>query len=158
LERIKELVKILKSSPATAIRYVMVVAGVFVSFHNLFDCIVKSMPIESYILYVGVTGICTLLLIFIPDNIIVCFVLCLFGALMIFDDKTCTLNCGGMFMIFSKRIANSLFVSLLIYMSTVIAVVANQTVNNRTPSDSVNTIIGYLSIFILDYIISGDNK
>lgn len=156
MESITSIFKLLRKDPATAIRYILVVAGIFVTFNNFFDCIVMKSPISDYFLYVGIMGIITLLLIFIDHNSIICFVLALTAILMIIDSADPgKINGGIVFFIFSKRIADNIVFSFILYAITAIVIIASHTFKNKTPADSVNVIIGYFSLYLIDYILSG---
>lgn len=159
MEPVKRLFEYLRKDPITSIRYILVVSGIFVTFQNLFDCIVQDAPPHDFFLYVGVMGALTICVIFIRHNSIVCGVLAMVGILMIFDYKASSgISGGAVFLIFSKRIANNLLYSLMIYGITSITIVANHVMTGRTPADAVNVIIGYFTIYLIDYILEGVQK
>lgn len=159
VERVKQLLEKAREYPVTTVRYILVVAGILATFNNIFDCITKGVTFEVYFLYVGVLGAITLALIFISRNAVVCFVLAMAGMMMIYDTSAYDSISGGVaFMLFAKRIANNLIFSFFIYAITVIMVVANHTFRGATPADSVNVIIGYFAIYLVDYILEGVQK
>lgn len=158
MESIKSFFEYLRKDPITSVRYILVVAGIFVTFQNLFDCITQEAALYEYFFYVMTMGALTLSLVFVHRNSIICFVFSLSGILMIFDSGVTGISGGVAFLIFSKRIANNLIFSFLIYCTTSLVVVANHTFHGKTPSDSVNVIIGYFSIFLIDYILEGVHK
>lgn len=111
---------------------------------------------RDYFLYVVVLGVITLLLVFIEHNSIVCFVLAITGMAMVIDmDNPGSISSGIVFLIFSKRIANSLIYSLLLYFITAIVIVASTVFKDKSATDSVNVIIGYYALYMIDYILSG---
>lgn len=159
MESVKRFFEQLRKDPVTSIRYILVIVGIFVTFQNLFDCITQKAAFYEYFFYVASVGALTLSLIFIHHNAVICFVFALSGVLMIYDDRSSGSISGGIaFFIFSKRIANNLIFSFLIYSVTILVVVANHTFNGRTPADSVNVIIGYLGLYLIDYILEGVQK
>lgn len=159
MERIKELFDNIRKYPVTSVRYILVVTGIFVTFSNFLDCFNHGAGFDKYFMYVIVIFIITMLLVFISHNSIVCFVIALTGMLMIFDaDPGVGLSGGAVFVIFSKRIAENLLFSISIYVITILAVIANHTFYGRTPADSINVIIGYFAIYLIDYILSGVKK
>lgn len=156
MERIAWILRKLRDNPVISIRYILIVAGLFCSFNNLFECIVKNNPVRDYFLYVVVLGVITLLLVFIEHNSIVCFVLAITGMAMVIDmDNPGSISSGIVFLIFSKRIANSLIYSLLLYFITAIVIVASTVFKDKSATDSVNVIIGYYALYMIDYILSG---
>lgn len=159
VESIKKVFELLRKDPVSSIRYILVITGIFVTFQNLFDCIVQNSHFYEYFLYVIVMGIITLSLVFIQHNSIICFVLALTGMLMVYDNNSPeTISGGVIFFVFSKRIANNIFFSIFIYMATILLIAANHTFRGRTPADSINVIIGYFSIYLIDYILEGVQK
>jgi len=160
VEPIKKFFSNLRNDPVMTIRYILVVAGIFVTFQNLFDCITQDAELYEYFFYVMTMGAITISLIFIPHNSVVCLVLALSGVLAIYDsDPTASPSVPGIaFLMFSKRIANSLIFSFLIYCITALAIVANSTFRGKTPADSVNVIVGYYAVYLIDYILEGVHK
>jgi len=145
--------------PIAIVRYILIMAGLFVTFNNLFDCIHEGAELYHYMFYVVLIFALTMLLVFIHHNGIVSFVMAIVGLIAIYDtsggDDT---SYGFIFIAFSSRIADNMFYRVVLYLLVCLAVVANHTLRENTPSDTVNVLIVYFAILLLDYLLYNVKK
>jgi hypothetical protein len=142
--------------PVAIVRYILIIAGLFTTFSNLFDCINQNVMLYEYLFFVVLIFIMTMLLVFIHQNWIVVFVLALIGTISIYDSNSPTF--GVIFLAYSARIANTLFYRVALYFVTCLTVLANHTFIGNTPSDTINVLIIYLAILLLDYLLYNVKK
>ena len=134
-------------------KYIMIFVGLFVSFGNLFDCIVQNSPLIDYALYFGVIFIGTMFLILFNSNIYMCSLLALWGLITIGQAPPLYLSGGILFLIFSKRIANNLTFSVLMYFVTAVVLIAKSAFDDISPTETINLILVYLAFYLIDYLI-----
>jgi len=145
----------IKEQPIVVFKYILIAAGVFSTFTNLFYCIVDNAPIYEYVLYVGVLGVGTLLLALLESNNYMCFILMLFGVLSIYDTDphTNTIAGGVVLLLFAKRIANNILFSCMLYFVTLMVIVAGCIFHGAAVSDATNMIIVYIALYVCDDIL-----
>lgn len=150
--RIK-IIEYVNKNPIATLKYVIVVLGILVSFVNLFDCIVQNSSIYDYIMFVGVIFFGTVILVFVESNNYLCFLLALFGVMTIFFSDVNNLSGGVVFILFSKRIADNMLYSAMLYIITAMVIFANSIFNDISPSVTVDILAVYISVYFIDYLL-----
>ena len=153
MEPLKRILAVLNNEPVTTLKYLLITAGFFTTFVNLFDCIISSAPLHEYLFYVGFPGVGTALLTIIKSNTYLCFILSVFGMISIFDTAPNTIAGGIVLVLFAKRISNNIPFSIGIYAVTLMMVAANSIFLNATPSDALNVSVAYFTIYFIDYLL-----
>ncbi len=153
MNAIRKFASYISKYPLETIKHLLILCGFFVAFSNLFDCIIQETSIYEYISYVGVVFLFTILLVVIDSNIYLCFVLALFGIITIFNNTTVGMSGGIVFILFAKRIANNIAFSTLIYFVTIMVVIGNCSFNGVTPPDTINLILVYIVVYLVDYLL-----
>lgn len=153
VESLKEFSEYIKEKPIEVVKYLLILLGLTASFSNLFDCIVEQSPPIDYILYVVVVFVGTLFLAIVPNNSYLCFILALFGFIAIAMTPIVTVSWGVVLILFSKRIAENILFSILIYIVTIIMVLALLIFNNMPTTDTMNILLAYVVIYLIDYLL-----
>jgi hypothetical protein len=154
LERLKEIINLIKSHPVEAIKYLIVSAGIFVVFSSFFEAVAENKPKEYYFLYVGVLGVCVFLVAIIKHNAALCAVLSLTGLLAIIDNPDPdTINGWFIGLYISMAIAKHYVWTILTYFTTALAVTANVMIHDKTPVDALNIMVAIFLVYaILDIL------
>lgn len=159
MESLDRLIYLITKNRVQTVRYILIFVGLFVTCSNLYDCVLKLAAPEEYILYVGVMGAVTFMLVVVNYNWAVVAALYFTGMLMVFDPSNGTTLSGAvLFFVFAQRIAETPFFSILLYFTTASALILKYTLEGRQPTEAINIILAYYACYMIDYIVSGAVK
>lgn len=148
--------------PIAVIKYLLIGLGLSVAFNNMLYCIEIAAPAITYVLYVGVIFVGAILLVLIHSNVFLCGLLAVMGLVTIYLNPNVSVSWGLIFMIFAKRIADNMFFSIFVYISTAVAVFGMLIAAGVEPVATINTISVYPVVYFIDFLLynkrEGDNN
>jgi len=134
--------------PLQVIRYILLGGSLLVMFFNLFDCIIQNVPVFDYLLYVGVFLVCSLFLIFLGGvNTVVWILFLVASIVLILDSIENQLSYALILFCFATYLKRDLHFRVLIYFVTLISCVFANVIVNKSPSDLINVLIGYIIMY-----------
>lgn len=141
-------------NPLSIIRYILISGSLLVMFFNLFDCIVKSNPLSSYVLYVGLFLVIALLLMFIESQELIVWIIYVVATLtLVLDNETSTMSYALIFFCLISYLKRDLYFRVLIYFTTLLSLVILNVFYAKLPSDLINVLIGYIIVYSVSELV-----
>lgn len=155
MDIIKSLIKSVPDNFLLIIRYLLIFIGLSVLMHNVIDCVYSGFGWQTYILNIGVLGAAVILLIAVPGKGTLYWIIGVCGLLAMYDnyDPTSVHTIGILFVLFSLRIANKWWFTLVMGFGTVVSIILNHLTKNVFVLDSLNIASACFGIYIIDYLL-----
>lgn len=147
VERIKQL------------RYLIIAGSLLAMFINIFDVINKSLPISQIIFYCFTLLLIAILLALFHGKWMIAIVCGASGVMMLLDEPNPgKLSAAVMFLSFSMRLSETIYVKILYYVITLLFVTGIHVFKGESPADAINVLIAYSVLYYADELIDNRNR